>query len=958
MELSTLVLSCFRSRLRRPFAALVLAFLPMSFATAQETGIVTGVVTDPRSALLQGVEVRVEGTSELAVTDRTGRFRLDGVPVGTQRITARFLGLDPVSTSVNVTAGAPVNVDLTFKDETVTLDRFVVESIAEGQARAINQQRASDTIKNIVAADALGRLPDANVAEALRRMPGIAVQNDLGEPEFISVRGTGPKFSAVSLNGDRLPSVGDPTESRDNRAVSLHSVPTDLISGIEVTKAVTPDMDADAVGANVNLLTKTSLEFNRRVFTGKIEAGYNDIRDSTQHSGSLTYGDKLPGGNIGYLFSASTYESERGLDSFTNSYASRTTTDGVVIPNFMTELQYRHRYLTRSRDALSGQVDFRTGADSTHYVRGFVNTFEDAEERRRLRVGFGENSRILPGSNGTIGISDGGRLRREDRIGTKTTDIYNFAAGGKWEKPGYVLDYSAAYTWTAFKVRRNVYSSEYRLTDFTNSNGVRLDQDNVVDLTYDRSDVNRPIIGDPLGHFDNLGRFSFSSRGNFAVRDDDTTEEDLNGAINLKIPGRIGDRQVDWKFGLRYRGKEKDNRPQEFTYAVVGTPALTVATFPSTDPLTIFDGDYRVGPSTEVNAARTFFNENPTRFAINTSSVDNSIGSSYQAEEDIFGAYAMGTTDFGALRLVGGLRYERTENTYRANQRNVSPTGAFLGFTPVTETGTYDNVFPSLVGTYRLRDDLLIRAAITSTIARPDYSLLAPVRTVNDQNDRITDGNTGLKPFESYNFDLSIEKYLPSAGVLSAAVFHKEIKNFTFSNTTTVVGGEFDGFILTRPENGPKASLTGLEFSWSQTFRNLPKPFDGFGIQSNLTLIDGESEVPGRGTVDVVSEQVERVYNVQIFYEKAGFSARVAYFNNGRYLDGFGADAAGDTWFDELDSWDVSLGYKIRRGWNLYLEGRNLENSDKKRIYRGTPDAVIEQEYAGWSVVGGLKFEF
>ncbi len=958
MEPFALVFSPLTRWSRRHLWALLLVLIAAPFALAQSSGVITGVITDPRGALLQGVEVRVEGTSELAVTDRTGRFRIDGVPSGTQSLTARFLGLEPVTATVSVTPGSASNVTLAFKDETVTLDRFVVESIAEGQARAINQQRASDTIKNIVAADALGRLPDSNVAEALRRLPGIAVQNDLGEPEFISVRGTGPKFSAVSLNGDRLPSVGDPTESRDNRAVSLHSVPTDLISGIEVTKAVTPDMDADAVGANVNLLTKTSLEFNRRVFTGKIEAGYNDIRDSTQHSGSLTYGDKLPGGNIGYLFSASTYESERGLDSFTNSYGSRTTTGGVVIPNFMTELQYRHRYLTRSRDAVSGQIDIRTGPDSTHYVRGFVNTFEDAEERRRLRVGFGDNSRILPGSSETMGIVDGGRLRREDRIGTKTTDIYNFAAGGKWEKPGYVLDYSAAYTWTAFKVRRNVFSSEFRLTDHNNSDGVRLDRDNVVDLTYDRSDVNRPIVGDPLGHFDDLERFSFSSRGNFAYRDDDTTEEDLNGAINLKVPGRLGDRQVDWKFGLRFRGKDKDNRPENINFAVVGTPTLSVATFPSTDPLTIFDGDYRVGPSTEVRAASTYFRENPDRFSLNVNTVNNSIAASYQAEEDIVGAYAMGTTDFGALRLVGGVRYERTKNTYSANQRNFGPTGAFLGFTPVTESSTYDNIFPSLVGTYRIRDDLLVRAAITSTIARPDYSLLAPIRTVDEEEDFISDGNTGLKPFESYNYDLSIEKYLPSAGILSAGIFHKEIKNFTFNNTTTIVGGQFDGFIRTRPENGPKASVTGLEFTWTQTFRNLPKPFDGLGIQSNLTLIDGESEVPGRGTVDVAAEQVERVYNVQVFYEKAGFSARVAYFNNGRYLDGFGSNEAGDTWFDELDSWDVSLGYKIRSGWNLYLEGRNLENSDKKRIYRGSPDQVVEQEFAGWSIVGGVKFEF
>lgn len=944
---------------RRFLAAILAAALALPAPLlAQSTGTITGVVTDPQGAQLQGVEVRVDGTDLSASTDRTGRFRIDGVPAGNQRVTGSFLGLGEVSANVTVGTGVAAPVTLAYKEsDTVTMDAYVVQSIAEGQARAINRQRASDTIKNIVAADALGRLPDANVAEALSRLPGIAVTKDLGEAEFITVRGTAAGQNAVSLNGDRLPSVGDPTESRDDRSVSLHSVPTDLISGIEVTKALTPDMDADALGANVNLLTKTSLEFNRRIFTGKLEGGYNDIRKSGLYAGNLTYGDRLPGGKVGYLFSASRYFSNRGLDSHTNDYGTRTPVGSATSVFAMTELQLRHRYLDRVREGYNGQIDFQTTEDSTHYIRGFYNHFEDREQRRRYRIGFGDNSRFLAGSSDSVGIVDGGRLRHEDRDSTKITDIYSVGAGGRWDRPGYLLDYAIGYTATYFKIRRDVFNTEYRLTDHTNSNGVRLDQDGVVDLTYDRANFNRPTIADPLNHQGFYSRFGLSNRGSYARRNDDLSEEDLNGSINLTIPAQLGEQQVDWKMGLRYRSKDKDNRPENITHAIVGTPLLTLANFIDLNQsAAIFGGSYRAGPTVNPVQAAEFFAANPNRLSVNSGSLRNNQRDTYQAEEDITGAYAMGTTDFGRLRVVGGVRWERTENSYDAFQLETGG-GQTPSFTPISASTSYDNFFPSLVGTFRVRPDLLIRAAWTNTISRPDYSALAPRRQINDDNDTINEGNTGLDPLESVNLDLSLEWYLQSAGIFSAAVFHKDIENFTFTSTSDIIGGEFDGFRLTRPENGPSGSITGFEFAWTQTFRFLPKPLDGLGVQANYTVIEAEADVPGRGSVDFLPGQVDKVYNFQLFYEKAGFSARVAYNVNGRYNSAIGDDSSEDEWFDRMPTWDASVGYRLRKGWNVYVEGRNLTDTDKRRVYVGTPDRPIEQEFAGWSIVAGVKFE-
>jgi TonB-dependent receptor len=937
-----------------PCLLLFLIFATPLPAQATSTGSVTGVVTDPRGAFLQGAEVRIEGTPLVTTTDRTGRYRIDGVPAGTQRVRANYLGFGEAATTVNVTPGVTVTASLSYAEDMVVLDQFVVESIVEGQARALNQQRASDTIKNIVAADRLGELPDASVAEALARLPGIAVQKDLGEPRFITVRGTSADQNAVSLNGDRLTSTGDPTESRDNRAVSLHTLPVEMLSGIEVTKALTPDMDADALGGNVNLLTKSSLELERRILSGRIEGGYNDIRSSYSRAFSLTYGDRLANGKIGYLVSGSTQNSERGLDSTTFSYLSRTI-DGQLYTDLINELQIRHRFLTRTRDMISGQVDFKTGENSTHYLRGLATQSDDVEQRRRLRVGFGTDSRFLPGTNNTTAIVDGGRIRREDRDGFKRTNIYNAGFGGRWEMERYTLDYNLAYTWNSFKVRRAVIESDYRLRDFTNAQGVRLDLDNVPDLTYDRTNTDRPAITDPLNHFSNYGRFRIS---NYMYLDHDMVEEDLNGSVNLRLPSQLGQRPVEWKFGLRYRTKDKDHRPESPSFSQFGQPTLTTADFLNPNiRAEIFGGQYAAGPTNDPVLAREFFRNNPDRFSLNAASVRNNQAATYDATEDIHGAYAMATTDIEKLRLVGGVRWERTRNAYNAVQQNFGPTGAFLGFTPISAKASYDNFFPSLVATYRVKPDLLVRAAWTNTIARANYNDLVPARTENDQTDTITEGNTALKPLLSRNYDLSVEWYLQSAGIVSAGVFHKDIRNFAFRTTRTIVGGPYDGWFLNRPENGPTGSITGIELAWVQPFRFLPAPFDGFGIQANYSAFDAEGEYPGRGKLGFLPGQVNKVYNAQIYYEKHGFSARVAYNVNGRFLDAIGGSDLTDVWLDRSPNWDASLGYRVRPGWRVYLEGRNLTDADKKRTYQGRPDRPIETEYAGWSVTAGLRFE-
>jgi TonB-dependent receptor len=921
---------------------------------AQSTGTISGVVTDPQGAFIQGAEIRLEGSDLTATTDRSGRYRLDSVPAGPQRVTASYLGLPDITVPVTAAAGRDTTADLAIKaGETVVMKAFVVESIAEGQARAVNRQRASDIFQNIIASDALGRLPDASVGEALARLPGISIQVDRGEPDKIAVRGLSPKYNSVALNGERVPAVSDSTEVYDNRSVSLNTVPTDMISSIEVTKASTPDIEADSLGGAVNLVTKSSLDFRRRVLSGKVEAGYNHLTEKEQYSANFTYGDRFLGGKVGLLLTGAFQFNNRGIEGLNVVYLAPTTVGGVVYDSIFSEFDIRFRHLDRVRKGVSGQLDFKTGSDSRHWVRAFYNVFEDREQRRRLITRLGNGGTILPGTNNTTGLFDGGRVLRRDRNGKKRTDLANFAAGGVWEKDRYKLDYSASYSWTAFKVRRTEAQFEYRITDYLANNAIP-------DFSYDRTDFNFPTLSDPLGHIVNYPRQEIGNRGAYNVRDDDNTEEDLTAAANLNIPATFAGHPGSWKFGFKHRTKDKDMRPQNFSYTRTGPVELYLSNF--LDPkivIPILEGRYRIGPSTEMVAVRDHFYANPTLFTVNqATAITDNLPGTYVATENITAGYAMATVTVGKLRLVGGVRYEHTSSEYTGNVLSFSPTAAFLGATKVTTSSNYGHVFPSVVGTYRFTDRKLLRVGVTRSIARPDYGDLNPRRNINDDVDRISEGNPDLKPLLSTNFDVSFEWYLKSAGSVTLGAFYKDIKNFSYTANSLINGGTYNGWRLVRPENGPSGKLRGLELGWTQSLKFLPKPFDGLGVQANYTWVDGEAGIPGRGTLDRLPDQADKVSNFQLYYEKFPFSARVAYNFNGRYIRTLGVDALNDEWFDHINTIDASLSYTLRKGWNLYVEGKNLTDAVTRRIYMGRPDRPAEHEYPGWSAVAGLKLEF
>jgi hypothetical protein len=285
---------------RRWLAGLVAGACLASVGVAA-TGSVQGTVTDAQTkALLPGVLVRLDGgEGRETSTDRAGTFRFGDVPAGSYRLVASYLGLETRSEAVSVVAGQVLTRHLALgSGEIVRLEAFTVESIREGQSRAINQQRTSQTISNIISADAIGNLPDSTIADALTRLPGVSVVVEGGQAAYASVRGAEAKLNSVTLDGQRITATPsgnglDASNSGDTRAVDLSLVPSELVGSIELTKALLPDKDSDSLGGTINLVTRSAYDLKERSINGKFEYIHNDFGARQGHSAAISYSDVL-----------------------------------------------------------------------------------------------------------------------------------------------------------------------------------------------------------------------------------------------------------------------------------------------------------------------------------------------------------------------------------------------------------------------------------------------------------------------------------------------------------------------------------------------------------------------------------------------------------------------------------------------------------------------------------------
>jgi TonB-dependent receptor len=875
-------------------------------AQAPATGILQGRVVDATSGdPLPGATVLIEGTTMAATTDRSGTFRFAAAPLGDQHLTVTYLGKADAQLEVTVRAEPTTVPDVQLKniayEESVTVS---AELIRDAQAKALNQQKTAPNITNVVSADQIGSFPDPNAAETTQRIPGISIQRDQGEGRFVIVRGTEPRLNAMLINGERIPSPDALI-----RQAALDVIPSDLLQSIEVSKALTPDMDADAIGGSVNLVMKQAPE--RLRLLGVVGGGYNELLNSKeQYNYSVTAGGRMNGGRIGAIFSVSGQETNRANQDMEVVYQPDLT---------LADFDPRFYRVDRRRTGLTGALDFRTGASTTSTIRGVFNRFiDDHENRQRLRERLGNR-----------------RIERELRDRTHIERVTSLTWESKTVLGQTELDYhvTGAYTDQRDPLTMTTTFRQSNVNFAPNVTASSIDPDN--------------IQPNPLNA--NIDAFTFNSQLraiNFSK------DRDAVAAVNLRTPlSSTGNTVSFLKFGAKFRDKRKGRDRNENTYTTSTTLRLT--DFLDTSgyqPPAYLNGRYDLTPFLDQSKVENIPNLAPMTIARNHARD----AEEFDGTERTTAAYAMAEFYVGPkLYLMPGLRYEYTSADFVGRDVQFAPNGAWLQTLPIESKSNYGIPLPAFHLKYAATPNTNFRAALTRTLARPNYYDTVPYRAQDDSASTVMLGNPDLNPTTSWNVDVLGEHYFKSVGVMSAGYFYKHLTDYIYVYTLDQsIGGSI--YHVTQPLNGDAATVQGFELALQNQLTFLPRALSGIGVYANYTFSDSSASFPQHAGKSTLPGQSRHVGNLAGSYERWGFSGKLSVNFHGSYVDQVGATSLLDRHYDTHKQLDVSLSQKLQRNLRVFADFLNL-NDALLRYYQGTTDRVLQEEHYRWWVTFGVK---
>ncbi len=898
------------------------------------------------------------------------------------------------------------------EDDDEVIDEIVVEGIAYGAARALQQQKESDTIVTVVSEETLENIPEQSIGEALSRLPGVSIQRDRGEANFITIRGAAPRLNSVTLNGDAILVPEDTLNSatRGNRAPKLNSVPSTLISQIEVYKAVPPNMDGDSIGGAVEITTKNASELTEPTFDGTIRLGYNDLSEGQLTGGEFTFGSPLnEAGTFGIIATLSHEADERGISGIEAEWAR---IDQVLdlATNTSVPLGADHhvietydviwRGFTRTRTGANLTLDWQPSDNHSFKTGGWYSSFEDDELRRRLQWRVGASGDFTTATTFDAerrhisGETDGGRVRRRVREGTVDRENWNaFLEGNHLLANGvWAVDWRLSHSFANQVVDRTVGRWEARAQDL----GLR--GDGVADWTFTNGNTGYVDYTTPAWQND-LSVIEIGNRGDFTQLRDETSEDEMDSVkVDFGRMFEVGDGELELEFGYKGRFRDRDLFPAEFVYAGDEDNPHYMIDYLSDEPnLEWSPFGYDGGQWSDAYTFDRFFEQNPDRFTLDGDNLEEA----YAVKEDIDALYLMGTYTTGPWTVVAGARYEDTTTDIIARDGSVA--------------ADYDNLLPALILRYELTDNQLLRAAWTNNLGRPDFPDLRPFFDdefeygISDNTGlpeaslRVEGGNPELEPFEAQNLEFSYEYYSESGGVISAGVFYKEIENFEYVEElmeTNVTVSELPDYLQSvaqqaiddaraddptipadldtlarfnyaRPVNGDTATILGYEFNYQQQFVNLPSPWNGFGVFGNYTYIDGDSDVTEGISRDFVIGQFEDTLNLQLFYEIEQFTARVAYNRNGLTYNSLGLGLDDGAVVDNPDddegvndeyTVDLALQYRHDMGdtglLTVFFDIQNMTDEVTRNRFLGSQSLYrfIEHESNGRSYNLGVRW--
>jgi iron complex outermembrane receptor protein len=924
----------------------------------RNAGAIAGRVSNQATGVyLEGARVQLLPAGTTTLTTRDGHYELTRVPPGDHSLVVSYTGLDSQTVSVTVAAGRTAVQDVLLTSGIYLLDKFVVPGEREGNAKAITLQRNAPNVKNVIAGDAFGIISDENIGNFLQRLPGITLEEQEEVKLFVRIRGVDPSLNAVTVDGTRQPGGG--TRGGLGRSFEMDTVPAEFIETIEVTKAPTPDMDADSIGGSVNLKTKSALDRKGRMATYRLGASYTPNGNKVGPIGSFMYSDQLGRERRWGIMINGSYEyTERSRDqSLINAWEATTAMDRPVFFVLGNDGPDDFEY---TRYGLGMRLDYRVSKDLSVY--GSAMYSYNGNDFQRLQANFASGlqqrvavtvvngvgrdasnqvAHILPGFTGPPGgglVTEtvGQTFQYNQLVRDRYKKTWTYQLGGRKLIEDGEIDFNANLAladgwegrWTAAPTVTGV--------------GFRFDRTNPLgNHVADWRQISGRDIRDPAN-------FTFNSFSrNRSILDDRIVgfQANLRKSFRTVAPSYI-------KSGVRYRKQDPNQFLDNYPYTYRGT---SLAKY------------HAEGPTSKMNPDLRFLNiagfvkeleTNPENFVENKATrLQNQLNNDKQASESVGAAYIMGGLQLGRLGILGGVRVEETRVEGSGNVTELTPEerarrAAWVGAVTEEENlrriraergnfrhadAEYRNVFPGLHFRYEAFPGALARLSYSTGIGRPNFNTIIPSDSVNHETQLVVANNTALKPQRADNFDLSLEYYYEPAGQIAVSFFLKEISDFIYtgdvgfieSGTDNGFGGDYAGYLLRTQANGGFARIRGVELSVQHRFAHLPGFLSRFSAFANYTRLQTMGNFGTNQTISglQIDGFIPESGSVGVSYNDHRWGIRVFTTYTGSSLVSTVADPSVARYNKSRNPTDLSITYMFDPKLSVFLNVNNVFNS-------------------------------
>jgi hypothetical protein len=923
-------------------------------ALPTSNGSVSGTVKDSSGAVLPGAQIVLQPGSTTAASNAQGDFWIQNVTPGTYTVTVSDVGFANSVSTIDVHAGENTLAVVTMKLNS-TNEQVIVTANLEGDVAAINEQRTSENILNVMTADTIQNLPNQSVATVLGRMPGVTVQINEGEAQYVQIRGTEPRLSNTTVDGVSVPGP-DPQV----RQVDLWVIPGDLVGAIDINKTLSANQDGDAIGGSVNLhmrqatSSQPTLDFESLGGWNPIDTGQPWFRDDA------TVGKRFgTHQRFGAILSYSYDLNDIGTDDV--EPLPDVNPDGSNAPYFDT-IALNEYFYNHTRYGFGGSMDYKVSDNSDLFIHGLFTNFKDYGQKFEYDLGGG-------------GVSFHNSLRRPNY---QISDLF---LGGN-----HVFTHSFVHYVAAISHSREGGAAGNPGADYIPLN----------------TDPNLPPGG--LGSTCNyvpgpsIYRPQFPCAANdpiydptqYALQDINLTsgqssQINLQGSGSIGLNYHLGSHASVFEFGALIRNAHKGQDALSPTYdnfaPNVTPPLMSQFTTKFTNP-TFYGGSYKYGPVVSFEATEAWLAANPGALPLDEGAThSNSDPANYNLQERITAGYIMNTVDLGSkFHLQTGLRIEATNeaNTgYLVTTVPSTPTdpSGYGSTTPVNGGGSYIKPLPSVQLRYNIDKNSDLRAVFGMGISRPDPYDLVPYKTLDETKQPNVEniGNPALVAEHADDYDLLYERFLPSVGMIEAGYFYKHLTQPLFQTESTQPNPFPNPItptvLLTQWVNGGHAYVQGIEFAYQQHLSFLPGVLSHAQIDANMTWTQSRNyDLPGRSDTPQLVGQAPFSYNITPTYQtkRATVSLGISYDgpNIASYQwqnEGPNAVAGpvtgpfGDNYYFERTQVDAQASYYLGKGFTFTASEENANNAILG-FYNGSKQYMTQREYYKPICYGGIRW--